>query len=86
MTNIIFDTNAARDFVSGVKIEELEQYAKDAAAEFDKKGVKLWVSPIVIQELLYHLVCIAESMEKKDEIGNIENESANLNNSNEDER
>ena len=23
---------------------------------FDKKGVKLWVSPIVIQELLYHLV------------------------------
>lgn len=56
MTNIIFDTNAARDFVSGVKIEDLEQYVKDAAAEFDKKGVKLWVSPIVIQELLYHLV------------------------------
>lgn len=39
MTNIIFDANAARDFVSGVKIEELEQYAKDAAAGFDKKGV-----------------------------------------------
>ena len=56
MTNIIFDTNAARDFVSGVKIEELEQFAKEAAAEFDKKRVKLWVSPIVIQELLYHLV------------------------------
>lgn len=39
MTNIIFDANAARDFVSGLKIEELEQYAKDAAAGFDKKGV-----------------------------------------------
>lgn len=56
MINIIFDTNAARDFVSGVKIEELEQYAKDSAIQLDNKGLKLWVSPIVIQELLYHLV------------------------------
>lgn len=39
-----------------------------------------------IKKVESYLVSIAESMEKKDEIGNIENESANLNNSNEDER
>lgn len=55
-TIIIFDTNAARDFVSGVRIEELEQYASETATAYDAKGVKLWVSPLVIQELLYHLV------------------------------
>lgn len=56
MMNIIFDTNAARDFVAGVKLEGLEQYAKDVSSLFEKKGLKLWVSPIVVQELLYHLV------------------------------
>lgn len=56
MTNIIFDTNAARDFVSGVKVEGLEQYAKTIANAYNAKGLKLWVSPLVIQELLYHLV------------------------------
>lgn len=55
MINIIFDTNAARDFVRGVKVEELEQYAEDTAQAFNAKGLKLWVSPVVIQELLYHL-------------------------------
>lgn len=56
MINIIFDTNAARDFVRSVNIEELEQYAERTAASFDQKGLKLWVSPVVVEELLYHLV------------------------------
>lgn len=56
MINVIFDTNAARDFVSGVKVEELEQYAKATAKAYNAKGLKLWVSPLVIQELMYHLV------------------------------
>lgn len=56
MTNIIYDTNAARDFVEGVGLEELEQYAERTAERFDEKELRLFVSPIVIQELLYHLV------------------------------
>ena len=56
MTNIIFDTNAARDFVEGIGLEELEQYAEHTAERFDEKELRLFVSPIVIQELLYHLV------------------------------
>lgn len=56
MTNIIFDTNAARDFVAGVQLEELEEYARDMAGLFEDSEIKLNVSPVVIQELLYHLV------------------------------
>ena len=56
MTNIIFDTNAVREFVSGVKLEEIESYAEKVAVDYDKKGIKLWGTPVVIQELLYHLV------------------------------
>lgn len=56
MTNIIFDTNAARAFVEGIELEELEQYAERMAKQFKEKGLRLSVSPIVIQELLYHLV------------------------------
>ena len=56
MTNIIFDTNAARDFVAGVGLGELEQYAENIASRFNSQGLKLSVSPVVIQELLYHLV------------------------------
>lgn len=56
MTNIIFDTNAARAFVEGVAIDDLEQYAEHEAMLFQERGLRLSVSPIVIQELLYHLV------------------------------
>ena len=56
MINIIFDTNASRDFVAGVGLGELEQYAENIASRFNSKGLKLSVSPVVIQELLYHLV------------------------------
>lgn len=56
MTNIIFDTNAARDFVEGIGLEELEQYAEHTVERFDERELRLFVSPIVIQELLYHLV------------------------------
>lgn len=56
MTNIIFDTNAGRDFVAGVGLDELEQYAASVAVQFDRKDLRLLVSPVVIQELLYHLV------------------------------
>ena len=56
MTNIIFDTNAARDFVEGIGQEELERFANQTAERFDEKELRLFVSPIVIQELLYHLV------------------------------
>lgn len=56
MINIIFDTNAARDFVCGVGLEDLEQYSRERAAIFDAKGVKLLLSPLVILELLYHLL------------------------------
>lgn len=56
MTSIIFDTNAARDFVAGVGLDEVEQYAAKVAVQFDHKDLRLAVSPVVIQELLYHLV------------------------------
>lgn len=56
MTNIIFDTNAARDFVAGVGLEDLEVYATTISKQFDNKSLRLSVSPVVIQELLYHLV------------------------------
>ena len=29
MTNIIFDTNAARDFVGGMALDRLEEYVRD---------------------------------------------------------
>ena len=56
MINIIFDTNAARDFVAGVGLDELEQYAAMVARTYESKELRLLVSPVVIQELLYHLV------------------------------
>ena len=56
MTNIIFDTNAARAFVEGVGLNELELYAEQEAMLFRGRDLRLSVSPIVIQELLYHLV------------------------------
>ncbi len=56
ITNIIFDTNAARDFVAGLGLKEIEDYAASITGLFDKKVLRLAVSPVVIQELLYHLV------------------------------
>lgn len=56
MTNVIFDTNAAREFVAGIGLDELEAYAETTARLFDGKSLRLSVSPLVIQELLYHLV------------------------------
>lgn len=56
MTNIIFDTNAARAFVEGKGLDELELYAERMSEKFNEKGLRLSVSPIVVQELLYHLV------------------------------
>ena len=56
ITNIIFDTNAARDFVAGLALEKIKDYAASITGLFDKKVLRLAVSPVVIQELLYHLV------------------------------
>jgi len=56
MTRIIFDTNAARDFVGGVTLDDVEKYAFETAQTFQQKGLCLLLSPVVIQELLYHLV------------------------------
>ena len=56
MTNIIFDTNAARHFVEGIGQENLVLYAERMTECFNEKGLRLSISPIVIQELLYHLV------------------------------
>ena len=55
MVNIIFDTNAARDFVTGVKLEELAAFAKNMSELYTTKGLRLMISPIVIMELLCHL-------------------------------
>lgn len=55
MVNIIFDTNAARDFVTGVKLEGLAAFAKNMSELYTTKGLRLIISPIVIMELLCHL-------------------------------
>ena len=55
MVNIIFDTNAARDFVTAVKLEELAAFAKNMSELYTTKGLRLMISPIVIMELLCHL-------------------------------
>lgn len=56
MTNVIFDTNAIRDFIAGVKIEELESFSIKKAKELDSKNLRVLISPIVVFELLSHLV------------------------------
>ena len=56
MTNVIFDTNAIRDFIAGVKIEELESFSIKKAKELDSKNLRVLISPIVVFELLSHLI------------------------------
>ena len=56
MIYIIFDTNAAREFVVGQNLENLEEFAQSMAMKFEAHGLKLSISPLVIHELLYHLV------------------------------
>ena len=56
MTNIIFDTNAIRDFIAEVKIDELESFSVTKAKEMDTKKLRILISPIVVLELLCHLV------------------------------
>lgn len=60
MINVIFDTNAVRDFVAGVQQDDLEAYAKKMAVQFDAKGIRLMISPIVIMELLCHLSDVSD--------------------------
>lgn len=55
MTNIILDTNAARELVQGIQLAELEKYAQMMEQAFSNKNMKLLVSPIVVMELLCHL-------------------------------
>ena len=55
MTYIIFDTNAARDFVQGIQLEELDNYVQRMERAFSVRELKMLVSPIVVQELLCHL-------------------------------
>lgn len=53
---LVFDTNAARDYVRGLKSqEEIKAHATATAKKLKEKGIKFLVSPIVMTELLYHI-------------------------------
>lgn len=58
--NIIFDTNASRKYVENILIDNIDEYAKIKAKEFDDKHIKLLLTPIVLMELQYHLVDIKD--------------------------
>lgn len=56
MTNVIFDTNAIRDLIEGVRIDDIEFFSEAKAKELSSKNLRVLISPIVVFELLYHLV------------------------------
>lgn len=53
---IIFDTNAAREYIARVPYTNIEEYAKTNAKKMKNNGIDLLVNPIVIMELMYHLL------------------------------
>lgn len=52
---VIFDNNAARDYVAGIPFDTIPEFAKENVEKLKKNDIKMLVSPIVIMELLYHV-------------------------------
>lgn len=53
---VIFDTNAAREYIAKVPYTDIENYAQANAEKMKKSNINLLVSPIVVMELMYHLL------------------------------
>lgn len=53
---VIFDTNAAREYISRVPHANIEDYARINAKKMKDSNIDLIVNPIVIMELMYHLL------------------------------
>ncbi|UVQ25945.1 hypothetical protein [Bacteroides thetaiotaomicron] len=53
---VIFDTNAAREYITKVPHTDIENYARTNAEKMKKGNINLLVNPIVIVELMYHLL------------------------------
>uniref|UniRef100_UPI00356A866F hypothetical protein n=1 Tax=Bacteroides xylanisolvens TaxID=371601 RepID=UPI00356A866F len=53
---VIFDTNAAREYITKVPHTDIENYARTNAEKMKKGNINLLVNPIVVMELMYHLL------------------------------
>ncbi|EOR29449.1 hypothetical protein, partial [Elizabethkingia meningoseptica] len=52
---IIFDTNAAREYVEKIDHDQIDNFTTINAKKLDEQNIKLLLSPIVMMELLYHI-------------------------------
>lgn len=53
---VIFDTNAAREYIAKVSHVDIESHVRANAEKMKNNNIDLLVNPIVIIELMYHLL------------------------------
>jgi hypothetical protein len=52
---VIFDTNAYRQLVAGLPIGEIAELIRKIRSEEERRGIMVFVSPVVWLELFVHL-------------------------------
>ena len=53
---VIFDTNAAREYIAEIPHTNIENHSKSNAEKMKHSNIELLINPIVIMELMYHLL------------------------------